>query len=98
MPIVQVMSNVVEPALQSCGGQDWDNSVSQETLLAEFKKVAEAVAKHLKDQPVIVAHSENAFDGSDIKRLLFNKFELDKVCMCVCVRPLLENKVFLFFL
>ncbi|KAF3434614.1 hypothetical protein FNV43_RR21699 [Rhamnella rubrinervis] len=72
-----VMSNVVEPALKS-GGEDCDKSVTEETFLMEFKKVVEAVAKHLKDQPVIVAHSENAFDGSDIKRLLFNKFELDK--------------------
>ncbi|KAJ7978565.1 Calcium-binding EF-hand [Quillaja saponaria] len=53
-------------------------SDSWETLLAEFKKVAEYVAQHLKEQPVIVAHSENTFDGSGIKRLLSNKFELDK--------------------
>ena len=45
----------------------------------EFKKVASAVAEHLKEQPVIVAHSENTFDGSGIKRLLSNKFEVDKV-------------------
>ncbi|KAJ7967218.1 Calcium-binding EF-hand [Quillaja saponaria] len=73
-----VFSNIVEPALQSCAGNNWDNPVSQETLLAEFKKVAEYVAQHLKEQPVIVAHSENTFDGSGIKRLLSNKFELDK--------------------
>ncbi|KAJ7978564.1 Calcium-binding EF-hand [Quillaja saponaria] len=73
-----VFSNIVEPALQSCAANNWDNRVSQETLLAEFKKVAEYVAQHLKEQPVIVAHSENTFDGSGIKRLLSNKFELDK--------------------
>lgn len=46
----------------------------------EFKKPADCVAQRLKGQPVIVAHSENIFDGSGIKRLLSNKFELDKVC------------------
>ncbi|KAL6963760.1 hypothetical protein U1Q18_034765 [Sarracenia purpurea var. burkii] len=72
-----VMSNIVEPALQSCRGGD-QKPVSQETFLAEFKKVAEGVAQNLKEQPVIVAHSENTYDGSGIKRLLSNKFELDK--------------------
>ena len=73
------MSNIVEPALQSWDGNDQEKPVSQETFLVEFKKVAERVAQNLKDQPVIVAHSENTFDGSGIKRLLSNKFELDKV-------------------
>lgn len=69
----------MEPALLSCDGHDWEKPASQETFLVEFKKAAESVARHLKDQPVIVAHSENTFDGSGIKRLLANKFELDKV-------------------
>ncbi|EEF28347.1 uncharacterized protein LOC8258929 [Ricinus communis] len=74
-----VMSTIVEPALQTCTGQDHDKPISQETFLAEFKKVAERVAQNLKEQPVIVAHSENTFDGSGIRRLLANKFELDKI-------------------
>ena len=69
----------MEPALQSCAGDDWETPVSQETFLVEFKKAAESVAQRLKEQPVIVAHSENTFDGTGIKRLLSNKFELDKV-------------------
>ncbi len=69
----------MEPALQACTGNDWHKPVSQEAFLLEFKKVAELVAQHLKEQPVIVAHSENTFDGSGVKRLLSNKFELDKV-------------------
>lgn len=69
----------MQPALQSCASHDWDKPTSQETFLVEFKKVAECVAQTLKEQPVIVAHSENSFDGSGIKRLLSNKFELDKV-------------------
>uniref|UniRef100_A0A6N2MDT4 EF-hand domain-containing protein n=1 Tax=Salix viminalis TaxID=40686 RepID=A0A6N2MDT4_SALVM len=73
-----VMSNIVEPALQSCAGQDHDKPPSQETFLVEFKKVTECVAQRLREQPVIVAHSENTFDGSGIRRLLSNKFELDK--------------------
>nr|GMC87453.1 calcium ion binding protein, putative [Ipomoea batatas] len=73
-----VMSNIVEPAL----GSDTvihQEPVSQDSFLAEFKKVAVRVAQRLKEQPVIVAHSENTFDGSGIRRLLANKFELDKV-------------------
>lgn len=74
------MSDIVEPALVSCAaGENWDKPVSQETFLLEFKRAAEHVAQRLKEQPVIVAHSENTFDGSSIRRLLSNKFELDKV-------------------
>ncbi|KAL3539049.1 hypothetical protein ACH5RR_002415 [Cinchona calisaya] len=72
-----VRSNIIEPALQSCGGVP-QQPVSQETFVAEFKNVAESLAKLLKEQPVIVAHSENTFDGTGIRRLLSNKFELDK--------------------
>ena len=77
------MSNIVEPALQSCAGQDNDKPPSQETFLVEFKKVTECVAQRLREQPVIVAHSENTFDGSGIKRHLSNKFELDKVWLSI---------------
>lgn len=74
-----VVSEIVEPALESCAaGENWDKPVSQEAFLLEFKRAAEHVAQRLKEQPVIVAHSENTFDGSSIRRLFFNKFELDK--------------------
>ncbi|MED6121259.1 hypothetical protein PIB30_028362 [Stylosanthes scabra] len=76
-----VFSNIVEPALSSQGGPNWDNplaSENQETFLEGFKKVALSIAERLKEQPVIVAHSENTFDGAGIKRLLSNKFESDK--------------------
>ncbi|PNY09524.1 calcium-binding EF-hand protein [Trifolium pratense] len=74
-----VVSNIVEPALVSEHGYDLDKPVSQEIFLEEFKKVALSVANRLKEQPVIVAHSESTFDGSGVKRLLSNKFELDKI-------------------
>ena len=74
-----VLSNIMEPALLFQAGSDLDKSVSQETFLEEFKIVAMSVANRLKEQPVIVAHSENTFDGSGVKRLLSNKFELDKI-------------------
>ncbi|PSS29489.1 Secretagogin like [Actinidia chinensis var. chinensis] len=73
-----VMSNIIEPALQTCGGVD-QQLISQETFLVEFRKGAESVVQKLKDHPVIVAHSENTFEGSGIKKLLSNKFELDKL-------------------
>lgn len=74
-----VISNIVEPALLSEHGHDLDKPVSQEIFLEEFKKVALSVANRLKEQPVIVAHSESTFDGNGVKRLLSNKFELDKI-------------------
>ncbi|KAH7574935.1 hypothetical protein ACOSP7_005738 [Xanthoceras sorbifolium] len=73
-----VISNIVEPAMQSCALDEHEKPISQETFLVEFKKLAECVAQRLQEQPVIVAHSENIFDGSGIRRLLSNKFELDK--------------------
>ncbi|GFP85957.1 hypothetical protein PHJA_000739500 [Phtheirospermum japonicum] len=42
-------------------------------------RAAENVVQLLKEQPAIVAHSQNTFDGSGVKRLLSNRFELDKM-------------------
>lgn len=76
-----VMSNIVEPAFDSftrdCSNEQ--QPVSQETFLVELKKVLEIIVERLKEQPVIVAHTENTYDGSGIKNLLANKFETDKV-------------------
>lgn len=82
-----VMSNIVEPALESCI-QDckYDQQQlesSQDTFLEELKKVLKNIAERLKEQPVIVAHTENTYDGSAIKNLLANKFETDKVLNAV---------------
>eukprot|EP00262_Sarcandra_glabra_P007953 TRINITY_DN21104_c0_g1_i1.p1 TRINITY_DN21104_c0_g1~~TRINITY_DN21104_c0_g1_i1.p1 ORF type:complete len:375 (+),score=80.49 TRINITY_DN21104_c0_g1_i1:160-1284(+) len=74
-----VFSSIVEPALLSCATHQHEQPISPETFLEEFKKVAEKVALHLKEYPVIVAHSENTFDGSGIKRLLSNKYEVNKL-------------------
>ncbi|CAA7020664.1 unnamed protein product [Microthlaspi erraticum] len=75
-----VMSNIVEPIVDSCLDEEGkrEKSASQERFLEAFKRVVERVAQHLNEQPVIVAHSENTFDGSGIRRLLSNKFEFDK--------------------
>ncbi|CAH2075854.1 unnamed protein product [Thlaspi arvense] len=75
-----VMSNIIEPIVDSCLDEEdkKEKSVSQERFLEAFKRVVERVAQRLNEQPVIVAHSENTFDGSGIKRLLSNKFEFDK--------------------
>ncbi|KZV53465.1 protein COBRA precursor [Dorcoceras hygrometricum] len=72
-----VMCDIVEPALQSLGGL-FEQPVSQETFLAAFQRSTEAVSRILKERPAIVAHSQNAFDGSGIRSLMSNKFELDK--------------------
>lgn len=77
----QVISNIVEPIVDSCLGEEEkrEKGVSQERFLEAFKRVVERVAQRLNEQPVIVAHSENTFDGSGVRRLLSNKFEFDKV-------------------
>ncbi|KAL2537731.1 Calcium-binding EF-hand family protein [Forsythia ovata] len=72
-----VANNIVEPAIKSLCIEP-QQPVSQETFLVKFKRATENVVQHLKEQPAIVAHSQNTFDGSGIKRLLSNKFELDK--------------------
>ncbi|CAL1385108.1 unnamed protein product [Linum trigynum] len=75
-----VLSNILEPSLQLLADQELNKpAAAQETFLAAFKKAAECVAQRLKEHPVIVAHTENTFDGSGIRRLLSNKFELDKM-------------------
>ncbi|XP_073278360.1 uncharacterized protein [Primulina huaijiensis] len=72
-----VMCDIVEPALQSLGGI-FEQPVSQETFFAAFQRSVEGVSRILNEKPVIVAHSQNTFDGSGIRSLMSNKFELDK--------------------
>ncbi|XP_020572162.1 uncharacterized protein LOC110018988 [Phalaenopsis equestris] len=74
-----VSSNVVEPALQSFPVEDLERAASQEAFLEYFKKLIRVIVESLQQRPVIVAHSENTFNGSGIRRLLANKFELDKL-------------------
>lgn len=74
------MENVVEPALQELrANQLLDQPVSQEVFFQEFRKFLGNITLRLQQHPVIVAHTENTFDGSGIRRLLSNKFEFDKV-------------------
>ncbi|RWV92430.1 hypothetical protein GW17_00045199 [Ensete ventricosum] len=74
----QVITNIVEPSFQSFSSDLLEQPASQD-ILENFKKLLGNVTRRLQEHPVIVAHSENTFDGSGIKRLLSNKFELDKV-------------------
>lgn len=67
--------------LESCVEDRALADVDTDTFLKELKKVGERLAQRLKEQPVIVAHTENTFDGAAIRRLVTNKFELEKVCM-----------------
>ncbi|XP_068639279.1 uncharacterized protein [Aristolochia californica] len=74
-----VTSNVIEPALESCSVDQYERPISREIFLEVFYKIVLNISQRLKERPVIVAHSENTFDGSDIRRLSSNKFELDKL-------------------
>ncbi|XP_051146730.1 uncharacterized protein LOC127262193 [Andrographis paniculata] len=72
-----VMANILEPALETAGVCH-DSQPSLEKFLSEFRTSAENVVQLLKEQPAIVAHSRNIFDGSGVRRLLANEFELNK--------------------
>ncbi|ONK71955.1 uncharacterized protein A4U43_C04F14120 [Asparagus officinalis] len=74
-----VSSNIIEPVLQSFSSDQLEKPVSDEVFLEEFKKLLLGIAQRLQEHPVIVAHSENTFNGSGIRRLLSNKFEVDKL-------------------
>ncbi|XP_072955086.1 uncharacterized protein [Typha angustifolia] len=87
-----VVSNIVEPALQELStGDQFEQPASREIFLEEFKKFLNSISCRLEEHPVIVAHIENTFDGSGIKRLLSNKFELDKL-MDFAWRDLPKNR------
>ncbi|XP_072986332.1 uncharacterized protein [Typha latifolia] len=74
-----VVSNIVEPAMEALPTDRLEQPASQESFLKEFKNFLENIVHRLQEHHVIVAHNENTFDGSGIKRLLANKFELDKL-------------------
>ncbi|KAL9244885.1 hypothetical protein vseg_018602 [Gypsophila vaccaria] len=75
-----VISNIIEPALKTLEeSESNEKPVSQGTFLKTFKDTLAKIVERLKEQPVIVAHTENTYDGSAIKALLANKFETDKV-------------------
>lgn len=74
-----VVENIVEPSMQQLGTDQLDQPVSQEAFFHEFKKLLSIITRRLQQHPVIVAHTENTFDGSGIRRLLSNKFEFDKL-------------------
>ncbi|CAN6299742.1 unnamed protein product, partial [Urochloa humidicola] len=74
-----VVENIVEPAMQELSSDQLDQPVSQGAFFQEFKKFLGIITRRLQQHPVIVAHTENTFDGSGIRRLLSNKFEFDKL-------------------
>ena len=73
------MEKVVEPALQELPADQLDRTASQEIFFQEFKKYLGVIARRLQECPVIVAHTENTFDGAGIRKILSNKFEFEKV-------------------
>ncbi|TVU31230.1 hypothetical protein EJB05_22909 [Eragrostis curvula] len=74
-----VVENIIEPALQELRADQLDQPASQDAFFQEFKKLLGIVIQRLQQHPVIVAHTENTFDGSGIRKLLSNKFEVDKL-------------------
>lgn len=77
-----VAKHIVEPALQQLPADDQleqQQPASRDDLFQQLKKLLGAIADRLQEQPVIVAHTENHYDGSGVNRLLANKFELDKL-------------------
>ncbi|VAI07708.1 unnamed protein product [Triticum turgidum subsp. durum] len=74
-----VVENVVEPALQQLSADELEQPSSRDVFFEQLKKLLGSVADQLQERHVIVAHTENTFDGSGVRRLLGNKFELDKL-------------------
>lgn len=74
-----IVDNVVAPALEQLSADQLEQPASRDVFLEQLKELLGNMAQRLQDQPVIVAHTENTFDGSGIRRLLANKFELDKL-------------------
>ncbi|KAF7054644.1 hypothetical protein CFC21_062285 [Triticum aestivum] len=74
-----VVENVVEPALQQLSADELEQPASRDVFFEQLKKLLGSVAEQLQERHVIVAHTENTFDGSGVRRLLGNKFELDKL-------------------
>ncbi|XP_078442748.1 calcium-binding EF-hand family protein [Wolffia australiana] len=74
-----VFERIVQPAMSHLPPEDHGGAVSREIFMEELRKVLCTIASGLKDHPVIVAHSENYFDGSGITRLLSSSVELDQV-------------------
>ncbi|KAM0869092.1 hypothetical protein ACQ4PT_040885 [Festuca glaucescens] len=73
-----IADNIVEPALKQLPADQLEQPASRDVFFEQLKKLLGDVAERLQEQPVIVAHTENTFDGSGVRRLLSNKFELDK--------------------
>jgi hypothetical protein len=91
-----VVSNIIEPAIQELFSNQPETPATQDTYLKEFKRLLVIITQRLQEHPVIVAHTENNFDGSSVKRLLANKFELDKVPFSFAKNNI-EQGLFLFF-
>ena len=73
-----VAENIVEPALRQLPADQLEQPASRDGFVERLRELLGAVAERLQEQAVIVAHTENTYDGSGVKRLLANKFELDK--------------------
>lgn len=74
-----IADNIVEPALKQLPADQLEQTASRDVFFEQLKKLLGDVTERLQEQPVIVAHTENTFDGSGVRRLLSNKFELDKL-------------------
>ncbi|KAM0824373.1 hypothetical protein ACQ4PT_070246 [Festuca glaucescens] len=74
-----VVENIIEPATQQLSADQLDGPASHEAFFQEFRKYLGIIARRLQERPVIVAHSENTFDGAGVKKILSNKAEFDKL-------------------
>ncbi|CAL4938531.1 unnamed protein product [Urochloa decumbens] len=73
------VENIIEPALQQLPADQLEQPATRDGFFRQLKELLGAVADRLQEHPVIVAHTENTYDGSGVRRLLANKFELDKL-------------------
>lgn len=87
-----MVNNIIEPAMQELFVKQPDVPATQDAFLEGFKRLLLIITQRLQECPVIVAHTENNFDGSGVQRLLANKFELDKVPF-IFANQIILNKI-----
>lgn len=70
------VSKYIDSAFQQSGVNP-EHPLNQAQFVDAYKKVALAVASFMRNQPMMVAHSDKVFDGTSITNLLKDKHALD---------------------
>lgn len=72
------VSKYIDSAFKQSGVNS-EQGLNQAQFVDAYKKVVLAVAAFMRNQPMVVAHSDKVFDGTSISNLLKDKHALDLV-------------------